>query len=302
MVRYDVLGFGSFEEYVEAFMSSLVPTNRTYDFFVDWGKVRRNVRRFIKEISLLNALTKVASIDERRELLREILERYPETVPVIPYIIAVRERSLAVLELGDSLVYRFFRFDVRRLSLEEVEDLVVFAERTGILELMGEISDLYAYFMGMEVGLDTNARKNRSGRVFQGLVGLILRRVLGGVAGVRVVEEVPVRRLGLRIRRQDKRLDFVVYFEGRPRLAVECNFYNVTGSKPLEVAEAYVELNRLLKERGIAFVWITDGPAWRLMRTPFIQAAKEIDYVLNLKMTGKYMPRICKVFGLSASN
>ena len=46
-------------------------------------------------------------------------------------------------------------------------------------KLFGEINDLYAYLLGVEVGLDSNARKNRSGEIVQNLVELLLKRKLG---------------------------------------------------------------------------------------------------------------------------
>ena len=291
MVQYEDLGFRSFDEYIKYFMDNLVSTNKTYNYFVDWDKVRSNVKRYVVEISILNALTKVSSVDERKALLRNILLCYPQVIPVIPYIIAVREKSLTILEISNGLLYKYFDFSSENLSKDKIEDLVLFSEKTGILELMGEISDLYTYLIGVEVGLDTNARKNRSGSIFQELVGVILRRELND-NDILIKEEVVIKSLGVDIRRKDKRVDFVIYYKNEPLMVVECSFYNVTGSKPQEVAEAYVELNKLLREKNIGFVWITDGPAWKDMKEPFIQAVEEIDYVLNLHMTKNFIRKI----------
>ena len=296
MVKYDLLGFKSLEEYIDKFMNTLLYTNKTYNFFVDWNKVREHVKRYIKEINLLNSLTKV-NIEHRRKLLKEILIKYPETVPVLPLILAVRDKDITILEVGETLSYKKYSFYGDSLSPKEIDELVVFADKTGILDLMGEISDLYAYLMGVEVGLDTNTRKNRSGKIFQELVKIMIKRALkdlGDKYKITLREEISVKSLGVSIRRAYKRIDFALYLENQPRIVIECNFYNVSGSKPIEVAEAYVELNSLLGERNIPFIWITDGPAWRKMKNELIQAMKEIDYVLNLKLTEIYLKRIVK--------
>jgi len=275
MVRYDTLGFRDENDYFRYFFRTLLKTNWTYDYFVDWQKARTKVRSYVKEISLLNSLTKIRQ-EKRREALEEIFIEYPETIPVIPCIIAIRERNIPLLEVGEEALYRVFSFSRRKLKEDEARDLVDFCENVQILQLFGEINDLYAYLLGVEVGLDSNARKNRSGKIFENLVGLLLKRKLSAS--------------GLEMRSQDqsvkttrnKRADFVVYFENKPRIIVECNFYNTTGSKPIETASAYVDLQRKIRERGeIFFVWITDGPAWNKMQSAITQSFKEIDFPMN---------------------
>ena len=67
-----------------------------------------------------------------------------------------------------------------------------------------------------------------------------------------------------------------------PKMVIECNFYNTTGSKPIETANAYMDLQRKIRERqGISFIWITDGPAWEQMKQTIIQSFREIDFPMN---------------------
>jgi type II restriction enzyme len=66
MVRFKELGFESFEEYINSFFSTLMPSNKTYEYFVDWQKVRRDVQKYVKELSLLNSLTKISSEKKKR--------------------------------------------------------------------------------------------------------------------------------------------------------------------------------------------------------------------------------------------
>lgn len=275
MVRHDILGFKDKNEYFTYFFGTLLKTNWTYDYFVNWQKVRKKIKNYVKEISLLNSLTKMR-MEKRKEELKLIFIKYPETIPVIPFIIAVREQSIPLLEVGEKALYKVFNFFERKLEENEAQDLVDFCEKVQILQLFAEINDLYAYLLGVEVGLDSNARKNRSGKIFQDLVGLLLKRKL--------------KDFRLEIRSEDssigtkrnKRADFVIYSEMKPRIAIECNFYNTTGSKPIETASAYVDLQRRIRQKeGIHFIWITDGPAWDRMRPTIIQSFNEIDFPMN---------------------
>lgn len=275
MVRYGVFGFKSEDEFFGHFFQTLLKTNWTYQYFVDWNKVREKVRVYIKEIGLLNSLTKM-SPNERRMELEEILLRYPETIPVIPLIIATREQRISVIDVGEKAVYSTFNFSKRRLTEGGAKDLADFCENVGILQLLGEIDDLYAYLQGVEIGLDSNARKNRSGKIFEELIGLLLRRKLKDF-DVEIRAEDQSVAVG-----RKKRADFVVYFKNKPRIVVECNFYNTTGSKPIETANAYVDLQRKIRgKEDISFIWITDGPAWGKMKQTIMQSFREIDFPMN---------------------
>ena len=176
MVKYDVLGFKNEIQYLDYFFKTLLPTNRTYNYYVDWEKVKGNVIKYLNEISLLNSLTKI-DLEEREKKLIEIISRYPEVIPVIPLIIAIREKNIVVLDIGVQLFYKEFKFN-ENLKNAEITDIVEFSKKSGILDLFGEINDLYAYLLGMEVGLDSNARKNRSGKIFEHLIGLLLKNKL----------------------------------------------------------------------------------------------------------------------------
>jgi len=285
MVKYDVLGFDSEDSYINYFFETLLPTNQTYNYFVNWEKVKGNVLKCVNEISLLNALTKVKK-EEREDKLTEILSKYPEVIPVIPLIIAIRQKNILILDIGDSLLYKEFQFN-KKPKIDEIKDIVEFCKKSGILDLFGEINDLYAYLLGMEVGLDSNARKNRSGKIFEQLLGLLLKKKIRNLDGYNITAEDS----SLEIKR-NKRSDFVIYKNNEPKIALECNFYASTGSKPIEVANAYIDLNHKCNDEKIILVWITDGPAWHKMRSTIENTFKEIDFAMNLQMLDENFDKI----------
>ena len=135
MVRHDILGFADENEYFRHFFSTLLKTNWTYDYFVDWQKVRKKIRNHVKEISLLNSLTKIRP-EKRRDELKEIFTRYPETIPVIPIIIAIREHSIPLLEVGEKALYRVFDFYERKLKENEAQNLVDFCEKLVLMNCL----------------------------------------------------------------------------------------------------------------------------------------------------------------------
>ena len=285
MVRYSLLGFTNEDEYTNYFFQTLLKTNWTYQYFVDWKKVRDNIKRYVTEICLLNSLTKVKA-ENRKAELKEVFMKYPETIPVIPSIIAIREQSIPLLEVGEKALYRVFNFSRKRLNDDAAKDLVEFCENVGILQLFAEVNDLYAYLLGVEVGLDSNARKNRSGKIFQDLVGLLLKRKLNDMK-IKLKSEDPAV-----VTKRSKRADFVIYSGNKPKIIVECNFYNTTGSKPIETANAYIDLQRKIREKELSFIWITDGPAWERMKQTVIQSFKEIDFPMNYTIASEKIATI----------
>ena len=271
MVKFELLGFDNLDEYMDYFMKTLMQTNRTYDYYVNWEKVKNNVQNYVTEISILNSLTKIEP-SQREKQLRNLIIKYPEIIQVIPLIIAVREKNIVVFDLIDNL-YKKFDFSGQNI---ELENIINFCKNSGIIELFGEINDLYAYLLGMEVGLDSNARKNRSGKIFENIIELLLNKKLSDYKNLHFEAEDSKIKI-----KRNKRADFIIYKNQVPKIVIECNFYGSTGSKPIETANAYIDLEKKLKEEGLTFIWITDGPGWPKMHVPLYNSAKEIDFILN---------------------
>lgn len=289
MVEFEVLGYKNELEYLNYFFKTLLPTNRTYDYYVNWEKVKSNVITYLTEISLLNSLTKIDK-SKREEKLAEIISKYPEVIPVIPLIIAIREKNIIVLDIGDNLFYKNFKFS-ENLEHDEILDIIDFCKKSGIIDLFGEINDLYAYLLGMEVGLDSNARKNRSGKIFENLVSLLLKNKLRKHPNFSLKEEDS----SIKIKR-NKRADFVIYKDNNPKIVVECNFYSTTGSKPIEIANSYIDLDHKCKEEKLRLIWVTDGPGWLKLKNVVERTFNEIDFPMNYKMLDEKIDSILKDF------
>lgn len=278
MVKYDILGFKSKEDYIDYFFKTLLETNRTYEFYVDWEKIKRNIAQCVTEISILNSLSKIES-HERKDKLREIIQKYPEVIPIIPLIIAIRDKNIIVLDIGDELFFKEINF-VNKVNDEEVEDIIEFCDKSGIINLFGEINDLHAYILGMEVGLDSNARKNRSGKIFEQILELFLRRKIRE-SNKNLTLKSQDTNITLR---RNKRPDFVIYKDNKPQIVIECNFYSSTGSKPIETANAYIDLQKKLDEENLTFLWVTDGPAWKQMQDTVRNSFNEIEFPMNYRI------------------
>ena len=289
MVKFKELGFNSFDEYKKFFFDNLLPSNKTYEYFVDWDKVKNMVKKHLVELSLLNSLTKIDA-SNRDEHFRHLLKDYPKIIEVIPLLIAERAVN-GKIDIFDPETEKFLSFEFKSSKVNEdtVSQIINFCNRTGIMDLFGQVRDIYDYLLGVEVGLDTNARKNRSGNIFEKMCQQKISKIIEKEFGkeYKVVNNDPNFSLYPVVaggKSKGKTHDVVVYKDGKPVLIAEFNFYNITGSKPTAIAESYIEMQKAAKDRNVKFLWVTDGPAWRKMKQHLLLGMENIDYVLNYRM------------------
>lgn len=281
MVKYASLGYESLNEYNRDFFRTLLETNHTYDFFVNWDKVFGNLNDYRDEISILNSLNNVES-NQIESNFREILRTYPHVVKVLPTILAIRDKRVDVLDIEEN-EFKVVDFSNEQFDVDEVVD---FCKKSGLLDLFSKIDDLYSYLVGTEVGLDTNGRKNRSGHVFEDIVGELLAKKIKNHPEYRLGKEDTISF------QRTKRWDYVIYYKNIPKFLIECNFYNATGSKPIEVANAYVDLQNQIKDSHLTFIWVTDGKGWRKMEKALKEASVGIDYIVNYNILSKSIDKI----------
>ena len=254
------------------FMSQLQETNQTLDFFCDFDKISANVAEV--EMSL-NTLNYLIGKENLARSVSEIWQRDPKVFEVLGILIAVRdEGKKPVVDANGNVVLLKSYF----LSAAKV---VEFLQGTGLAEIFQSrrIKNLVDYVFGIETGLDTNARKNRSGHIMESTVACIL-----GENGIRFRQEVyssefpELAVLGS----DEKRFDFFIQTTTKKYL-IEVNFYSGGGSKLNEVARAYTELApKVNSVEGFEFVWITDGIGWKSARNKLEEAYNTIPSVYNL--------------------
>jgi len=166
-------GFKTTENIHKNLVDFILSTNRTYDFFVNWKKVRSNVEKFKFEIGILGSLSNTRNFEQD---LRKVLTEYPKVVKVIPLLIAVRNERFDVLE--DLASARVYSFDFKKeITKEDIEKIIYFVKESGVENLFKTIRVLHDYLLGVEVGLDTNARKNRSGTFMENVIEGELRHI-----------------------------------------------------------------------------------------------------------------------------
>lgn len=144
----------------ESFIKSLKPTNRNLNFYVDWDKCLKNCDRISISLNHLNFLLGKDSV-KIKEAIITLFDEYKKAFEILPLLLAVRNSKGIVLDkLGsESSMQEYLK------SPQGVYDFIC---ESRLLEIFADkkIKDLNDFVFGIEVGLDSNARKNRSGKLW----------------------------------------------------------------------------------------------------------------------------------------
>lgn len=284
------LDLSTVDEICKALSDTLIATNYTYEFFVNWSKVIKNRDAFRYELALLKSLKNCSNpISDFSDLLKN----YPEVIKVIPILLAYRDGLLKVLNsIETGLQYNTFDFSKKNYNPKEIEDIVKFTKNSGLLDMLCQMDSATDYLLGVEVGLDTNARKNRSGLFLEKMVSETLNELSAKNAELISIKQKTFGyvedkyHVKIPTTLHDRKFDYAVINKGKAT-NIEVNFYSGTGSKPSEIVSSYINRGEVLSSAGWKFVWLTDGMGWKKMQRPLHIGIENIDYVINTNLLRK---------------
>ena len=265
------------------FMSQLKETNQTLDFFCDFDKIHDNVEDIKLSLCMLNSLIGAADMQSAVET---IWRRDKSAFNVMDILIAVRsEGTKKVLNsLGECVVLDSL--------FKSVDGVMEFLNDTGLAEIFQsqKITNLVDYVFGVETGLDSNARKNRSGHVMENVVAEIFEN--NGVDYRTEVYSSEWAEMTKALGDDEKRFDFVIETPQKIYL-IEVNFYSGGGSKLNEVARAYSDIApKINAVDGFEFVWVTDGIGWNSAKNKLQEAFNIIPSIYNLTSIEEFIQKV----------
>ena len=270
----------NFNEWLNKFKTSI----SDYTYYVDFEKIYKNVDKVKVELNILNSLIGSKNIEEE---FQNILIKYPETLECISLLLAVRSREIFV---KDEINEYLFKFDKMVYSMK---DYIRFMEESGLFDLLQNhiINNLYDYVLGIEVGLDSNGRKNRGGHLMENLVESYIIKA-GYKKDVNYFKEMYLKDIEKKWNldlsemsgnnTSTKRFDFVIKTENQVYV-IETNFYSSGGSKLNETARSYKMLAQESKKvDGVTFIWFTDGTGWNSAKKNLEETFNELETMYNI--------------------
>ena len=255
-----------------------------YTYYVDFKKIYKNVDKIKIELNILNSLIGSKNIEEE---FQNILIKYPNTLDCIPLLLAVRSREIFV---KDEINEYLFKFDKMVYS---INDYIKFMQKSGLFDLLQNhiINNLYDYVLGIEVGLDSNGRKNRGGHLMENLVEDYIKRA-GYIKDKNYYKEIYTKDIKAKWnidlisisgkKQASKRWDYVIKTD-KQLYVIETNFYTSQGSKLNETARSYELIAQKVKKiNGVTFIWITDGVGWNYAKNNLEETFNELETLYNI--------------------
>ena len=271
----------NFAEWLLTFTDSIA----NYKYYIDFETIYKNAEIYKIELNMLNSLIGSQNIEQDFE---NLIHKYPEVLKCVPILLAVRQTEIIVLDdEGNKFEYNFKNMNYN------VEQYTVFMRETGLFELLEKhlINNLYDYVLGVECGLNSNARKNRGGHLMEDLVEKFIQRA-GFEKDKTYFKEMYLQDIERRWKldmsfisnknQATKRFDFVIKTD-KCIYGIETNFYASGGSKLNETARSYKMIAEEAKRVvGFEFVWFTDGMGWISARNNLRETFDNMEHIYNI--------------------
>ena len=294
----ETYGVSESDQVFQALLGNLKPSNMLWSYFVNWNKVFDQIEKLEWSLSLLNCLVGKPNFDDE---LKNLLTAYPSVISALPQLAVRVSKGHQNLQQFTILVdysqkkLKFARYDFSHYDPREFERYVEFMDKTGIKKLLtdGRIKNLVDYMIGVEAGLDSNARKNRSGQAMEIICEAFIKDwcrdknyEYSAQANANKIQRELNWELAFDLKQERKTYDFAVK-AGDKLFIFEVNFYNGTGSKLDKTVSDYMVQFTKLRQAGIHFIWLTDGLGWRQTLSPLKAAFTAIDHIFTLDMLEK---------------
>ena len=270
-----------FNEWFSSFKSSI----SNYAYYVDFDKIYKNVDKVKLELNILNSLIGSEKIEDD---FQNIIIRFPETLECIPLLLAVRSSEIFIKDEINEYLFNFKKL------VYSIDDYIRFMRECGLFDLLQNhiINNLYDYVLGIEVGLDSNGRKNRGGHLMENLVEEYIVKA-GYKKNDTYFKEMYLkdieRKWNLDLSAMSgnnvsaKRFDFVIKKENMVYV-IETNFYTSGGSKLNETARSYKMLAEEAKKvAGVTFIWFTDGTGWNNAKHNLEETFNVLETIYNIE-------------------
>jgi len=271
-------------KFKKEFYDTLTPGVIPAAEFIAWDEVDDVARRFSDVAEFVSGL-RVSNLAQE---VRDTLLATDEPGHYLEGMFLMLGHTAAELAVRDGY------FNIKEIAAgarahdeECCEEIAGVLNRMGLPRLTSE--DTLSLLKGVRIGLDTHRRKNIGGRQFAALVAPVLKKAVEHTSkkirkALSLDEECRVADS----EGNQKRCDFGINVEGKLKLALEVNFYTVSGSKPTEIRRAYANLRQWLNKAGKEIAWVTDGKGYYQMKSSLVDAFRLFPNIYNLRLLERH--------------
>lgn len=291
------------QDRIKIFTENVLYTNRGFNYYVDWTNID-GYQEFIVEIHALDLLIR-CSDEQFYEKFSDLVTKLPSVILLFPYLFGLakserenlykgKENLILIqeeLDKNDYLEFKFSKTAIKNLKTDSIKEYYDFFVQMGLKHLYQNIIEKSTldYIAGVLVGMDSNGRKNRGGKVFELACQPLFERLCKEHNLQLFIQKQfkVLTEYGFNISQDiaDRKADFII-FDASQKKAInfEVNFYNGTGSKPEEIIDSYINRQNDLQANDISFALVTDGRCWETATNQLEKGFRHLKYLLNFYM------------------
>ncbi len=261
---------------LDFYLDSLQKKTDDISNLVDIQKILTNMRKVESDLNSLNYLI-CNNLNEFKDRVSFLYSKNKDCFQSIFLLIAVRANN------DSSFLLKHKEWTAQDILDDKDKIIDLFIESKLIdLILQGKIKNFVDYTYGVEVGMDTNGRKNRNGRRVEDKTYNKLKEIFKDNSNIIIEEQKKIAELGHKV------FDIVVTnTKTNKKVLIESSFYNAGGSKVSETARSYQnlfnEINEKLSSDKYCFIWLADGYGMSTIKSCLRDNYDE-GYIWNHKM------------------
>ncbi|MCT4395453.1 type II restriction endonuclease [Periweissella beninensis] len=261
------------------------------NYWINFENVKKNMEKYGPDVFTLDYLIGKSSSD-----LDYFFTDRPELLKLVPQLLGIRDNkfeapvSKKILKVEG--VDGEYLLDFKNIDIINIKLYLKFIHDSGLgwLLLKGISKSIKDYSTGIEAGMDSNGRKNRSGQRGELFIEALLEKLAikydfewKGQTNYTYIEQQYNIQLDKNFK--NVRFDGSLYDRKNNKLYLfEINNFSSQGSKLKASGGEFSLRQQLFNNSNCQFVYITDGQGWASDSSHLKTILKSIKYVFNFSM------------------
>jgi type II restriction enzyme len=206
--------------------------------------VKENIKNIEIDLNTLDYLVQPKNEKELNERINTLFKKHPEVFKCLEILVAKRDKG----EI-ERYFYDVKTEEVKKYSLETLDDIKYFIKETDLLIMFQSIKNINDYVFGVEVGMNTNANKNITGKINKNAIGMILNKHKMDFFEKKKIGDF----ISISKKIDSKEIDFIFDKNGI-KYFIKTNFYNGGGTMILTSLETNINLNKNFDNKKNKFI------------------------------------------------
>ncbi|WP_088840812.1 DpnII family type II restriction endonuclease [Listeria sp. ILCC797] len=290
---YDILDYINMpaKKKTEFFLDTRSSLKFPADYWIDFSKVREYIDEYGADLYTLDYL-----INRDQETVKQFFIERPHLLKLIPVLLGIRREKYNSGNANGFLdvqhILGEYKLNFNAIDIKNIDLYMKFIRESGLLELLerGLSKSVRDYVVGIEAGLNTNARKNRSGNLGEWYLSELLKDIAnrrGWQSCGQTTADTAKKKYGLEMDEifANRRFDGSLFDKERRKLFLfEVNNFNSAGSKVKASSTEFQVLHDRFSRTNHKFIYITDGEGWNKDKSHLYEAMSYIGLVFNYEM------------------